>query len=143
MFLKLFACLQTSFAVEMHLSEGQGLEEQVNMAKLRLFLVGTGRQGRHLVPLKTFIKNNHESDDARYEVTANLIFVINCHSHIPYLEKCIVAQVCKFYLHAPKFIEVGNRNREPSNKACSSLGMTKTKRSSSLRWKERICYCAN
>jgi hypothetical protein len=33
--------LQTVFAAETHLAEGQRLEEHVNVVKLRMFLVGT------------------------------------------------------------------------------------------------------
>jgi hypothetical protein len=55
--------LQTAFVVETHLAEGQWLEEQVNMVKLRMLRVGTRRptipmtEGQHLVEIKTFIKN--------------------------------------------------------------------------------------
>jgi hypothetical protein len=62
-FLKLFAYLQTAFAVETHLAEGQWLEEQVNMVKLRMFRVGTRRpavsrtEGQHRGPLKILTKN--------------------------------------------------------------------------------------
>jgi hypothetical protein len=54
--------LQTAFAVETHLAEGQWLEEQVNVLKLGMLRVGTRRPSifrtdEHLVPLKPFIKN--------------------------------------------------------------------------------------
>jgi hypothetical protein len=38
-FLKMSLSLQTAFAVEIHLADGQWLEEQVNMLKLRMFRV--------------------------------------------------------------------------------------------------------
>jgi hypothetical protein len=55
--------LQTAFAAETHLAEGQWLKKQVNMVKLRMFRAGTRRptvsraEGQYLVPLKPFIKN--------------------------------------------------------------------------------------
>jgi hypothetical protein len=55
--------LQTAFAAETHLSEGQWLKEQLNVLKLRMFRVGTRMptvsrtEWQCLVPLKTFIKN--------------------------------------------------------------------------------------
>jgi hypothetical protein len=57
--LKIFLCLQTTFAFETRLAEGQWLEEQVNMLKLRIFREGKRRpavsraEGQHLMPLKT------------------------------------------------------------------------------------------
>jgi hypothetical protein len=42
-FLKVSVSLQTAFAVETHLAEGQWLEEQVNMLKLPMFRVGIRR----------------------------------------------------------------------------------------------------
>jgi hypothetical protein len=39
--LKISVDLQTSFAVEIHLAEGQWLKEQLNVLKLRVFRVGT------------------------------------------------------------------------------------------------------
>jgi hypothetical protein len=62
--LKISVDLQTAFAAETHLAEGQWLKEQLNMVKLRMFRVGTqmstvsGTEGQYLVPLKTFIKRN-------------------------------------------------------------------------------------
>jgi hypothetical protein len=61
-FLKISVSLHTTFAIESRLTEGQWLEEQVNVLKVRMFRVGTrGRlfrgQGQHLMPLKAFIKN--------------------------------------------------------------------------------------
>jgi DNA topoisomerase IB len=62
-FLKITASLQTASAVATHQSQGQWLEEQVNMLKLRMFRVGNRRpaisrtEGQHLVPIKPFIKN--------------------------------------------------------------------------------------
>jgi hypothetical protein len=50
-------------------------------------LTVSGREGQHLAPLKTLIKNKASSDDARYAVSGNLIFPINYHSDIPQLEK--------------------------------------------------------
>jgi hypothetical protein len=53
--------LHTAFAVETHLVDGQWLEKQVDMVKLRMLRVGTRRStvwwtgGQHLVLLKTFI----------------------------------------------------------------------------------------
>jgi hypothetical protein len=49
--------LQTALAAEVRLSEGQWLEEQQNIEKLRMFRVGTRiptisrREGKHLAPL--------------------------------------------------------------------------------------------
>jgi hypothetical protein len=54
--------LQTAFAIETQLAEGQWLEEQVNVLKLRMFRVGTRRptvsrtEGQYLVQIKIFIK---------------------------------------------------------------------------------------
>jgi hypothetical protein len=54
--------LQTAFAAETHLAEGQWQEEQADMVKLRMFRAGTRMptlsrtEGEHLVLLKTFIK---------------------------------------------------------------------------------------
>jgi hypothetical protein len=62
--LKISVHLQTAFAAETHLAEGQWLKEQLNVVKLRMFRVGTRMptvfrtEGQYLVPLKTFIKNN-------------------------------------------------------------------------------------
>jgi hypothetical protein len=62
--LKISVDLQTSFAVEIHLAEGQWLKEQLNVLKLRVFRVGTRMptvsrtEGQCLVPLKTFIKTS-------------------------------------------------------------------------------------
>jgi hypothetical protein len=62
--LKISIDLQTAFAADTHLAEGQWLKEQVNVVKLRMFRVGTRRptvsmtEGQCLVPLKTFIKNS-------------------------------------------------------------------------------------
>jgi hypothetical protein len=53
--------LHTAFAVETHLAEGQWLEKQVDMVKLRMRRVGTRRktlwktEGQHSVLLNTFI----------------------------------------------------------------------------------------
>jgi hypothetical protein len=61
--LKISARLQTVFAAETHLAEGQWLEENVNTVKLRMFRAGTRMpivsrtKGQHLAQLKTFIKN--------------------------------------------------------------------------------------
>jgi hypothetical protein len=61
-FLKIFTTLQTEFAARTHLAAGQWLEEQLNVEKFRMFLVGTRkptasrREGQNLEPLKTFIK---------------------------------------------------------------------------------------
>jgi hypothetical protein len=61
---KISVHLQTAFAAETHLAEGQWLKEQLNVVKLRMFRVGTRMQtvsraeGQCLVPLKIFIKNN-------------------------------------------------------------------------------------
>jgi hypothetical protein len=62
--IKISVDLQTAFAAETHLAEGQWLKEQLSMAKLRTFRVGTRMQtvsrteGQCLVPLERFIKNN-------------------------------------------------------------------------------------
>jgi hypothetical protein len=62
--LKISLHLQTAFAADTNLAEGQWLKEQLNMVKLRMFRVGTRMptlsraEGHYLVPLKTFIKNN-------------------------------------------------------------------------------------
>jgi hypothetical protein len=39
--LKISLDLQTAFAADTHLAEGQWLKEQLNVAKLRMFRVGT------------------------------------------------------------------------------------------------------
>jgi hypothetical protein len=39
--LKISIDLQTAFAAETHLAEGQWLKEQLNVVKLRMFRVGT------------------------------------------------------------------------------------------------------
>jgi hypothetical protein len=62
--LKLSVNLQTAFAADTHLAEGQCLEDQLNVIKLRTFRVGTRMptvsrtEGQYLVPLMTLIKNN-------------------------------------------------------------------------------------
>jgi hypothetical protein len=62
--LKISVDLQTAFAAETQLAEGQWLKEHLNMLKLRMFRVGTRMptvsrtEGQCLVPLKTCIKNN-------------------------------------------------------------------------------------
>jgi hypothetical protein len=62
--LEISVYLQTAFAAETHLAEGQWLKEQLNVVKLRMFRVGTRRptvsrtEGQCLVPLKAFIKNS-------------------------------------------------------------------------------------
>jgi hypothetical protein len=62
--LKISADLQTAFAADTHLAEGQWLKEQLNAVKLHMFRVGTRMQtvsraaGHCLVPVETFIKNN-------------------------------------------------------------------------------------
>jgi hypothetical protein len=62
-FLKISVGLQTEFAVETHLAEGQWLGEQVKMLKLRMFRVGTQMptisrtEEQYLVLLKIFVKN--------------------------------------------------------------------------------------
>jgi hypothetical protein len=64
--LKISVDLQTAFAADTHLAEGQWLKEQLNVVKLRtcMFRVGTRMPtvsrttGQCLVPLKTLIKNN-------------------------------------------------------------------------------------
>jgi hypothetical protein len=62
--LKISVDLQTEFAADTHLAEGQWLKEQLNVVKLRMFRVGTRMptvsrtEGQCLVPLKTFIKNS-------------------------------------------------------------------------------------
>jgi hypothetical protein len=54
---------KTVFAAEAHLAEGQWMDEQMNVAKLRMFRVGTrmltvSKRKGHFLPLnKTFIKN--------------------------------------------------------------------------------------
>lgn len=44
-------------------------------------------EAQHTVPLQIFIKDKASNDEAYYEVSAKLIFPINYHSDIPYLEK--------------------------------------------------------
>jgi hypothetical protein len=67
--LKISVDLQTAFAADTHLAEGQWLKEQLNMVKLRMFRVGTGMptisrtEGQYLVPQKT-LKTLHRSEDA-------------------------------------------------------------------------------
>jgi hypothetical protein len=39
--IKIFVRLKTAFAAGTHLAEGQWLEEQLNMAQLRMFRVGS------------------------------------------------------------------------------------------------------
>jgi hypothetical protein len=62
-FLKISVSLQTAFAVETRLTEGEWLEEQLNTVKLPMLRVGTRRptvsrtEGQNLAPLKAFIKN--------------------------------------------------------------------------------------
>jgi hypothetical protein len=62
--LKISVDLQTAFAADTHLAEGQWLKEQLNVVKLRMFRAGTRMptvsraEGQRLVPLKTFIKNS-------------------------------------------------------------------------------------
>jgi hypothetical protein len=62
--LEISADLQTAFAADTQLAEGQWLKEQLNVVKLRMFRVGTRMptvsrtEGHYLAPLKTFIKNN-------------------------------------------------------------------------------------
>jgi hypothetical protein len=56
--------LQTAFAEDTNLAEGQWLKEQLNVVKLHMFRVRTQRptvsrtERQYLVPPKTFIKNN-------------------------------------------------------------------------------------
>jgi hypothetical protein len=63
--LKVSVDLQTTFAAETHLAEGQWLKEQPNVVKLRIFRVGTGMPivsrtgGQCLAPLKIFNNNNN------------------------------------------------------------------------------------
>jgi hypothetical protein len=62
--LKISVDLQTTFAADTHLAEGQWLKGQLNVVTLRMFRVGTRRptvsrtEGQYLVPLKTFITNS-------------------------------------------------------------------------------------
>jgi hypothetical protein len=57
--------LQTALAADTHLAEGQWLKERLNVAKLRMFRVGTRRQtvsrteGQFIVPQKALIRNNN------------------------------------------------------------------------------------
>jgi hypothetical protein len=69
------------------------------------------------VPQKHLLRTKHQSDDARYAVSANLIFPINYRSAIPYLAKSIVTKGREFSFHALKFIGIGNHNRVLSNKS--------------------------
>jgi hypothetical protein len=68
--LKISIDLQTEFAADTQLAEGQWLKEQLNVVKLRMFRVGTRmptvsrREGQHLASLKTFIKRQQQSEDA-------------------------------------------------------------------------------
>jgi hypothetical protein len=61
--LKISVHLQTASAVGTRLAEGQWLEEQLNLVKLRQSRAGTRMptvsrtEGQCLVPVKTFIKN--------------------------------------------------------------------------------------
>jgi hypothetical protein len=56
-------------SADTHLAEGQWLKEQLNVAKLRMFEVGTGKprvsrtEGQYLVPKKAFIKTILRNDD--------------------------------------------------------------------------------
>jgi hypothetical protein len=62
--LKIYIDLQTEFAADTHLAEGQWLKAQLKVVKLRMFRVGTRMltvsrtDGQYLVPQKAFIKNN-------------------------------------------------------------------------------------
>jgi hypothetical protein len=62
--LKISIDLQTAFAADTRLAEGQWLKEQLNVVKLLMFRVGTRRptvsrtKGQYLMPQKTFIKNS-------------------------------------------------------------------------------------
>jgi hypothetical protein len=62
--LKISVYLQTAFAAQTHLAEGQWLKEQLNMVKFLMFRVGTRMptvswtEGKYLVSVKTFIENN-------------------------------------------------------------------------------------
>jgi hypothetical protein len=61
--LKITVDLQTAFAADTHLAEGQWLKEQLTVVKLRMFRAGTRMptasrtEGQYLVPQKAFIKN--------------------------------------------------------------------------------------
>jgi hypothetical protein len=63
-----------------------------------MFRVGTRRptvsrtEGQHLVPLKHLLRTKHQSDDACYAVSSNLIFPINYLSDIPYHGKTLLWQ---------------------------------------------------
>jgi hypothetical protein len=67
--LKISIDLETAFAADTHLAEGQWLKEQLNVVKLRMFRVGTRRPifsrtvGQYLVSIKTFIKNRASKCD--------------------------------------------------------------------------------
>jgi hypothetical protein len=62
--LKISVDLQTAFAAETHLVEGQRPKELLKLVKLRMFRIETRMptvfrtEGQYLVPLKIFIKNN-------------------------------------------------------------------------------------
>jgi hypothetical protein len=68
--LKISLRLQTEFAAETHLAEGQRLEEQANAAKLGMFRAGTrmpavsSAEEEHLMLVKVFIKTKHRSREA-------------------------------------------------------------------------------
>jgi hypothetical protein len=59
--LKISVDLQTAFAADTHLAEGQWLKEQLNVVELRMLRVGTRmptvsrREGKCLVPQKILI----------------------------------------------------------------------------------------
>jgi hypothetical protein len=66
---KISTDLQTKFAAETHLAEGQWLWEQQNVKKFRVFREGTRiptvsrTEGQWLTPLKTPIKNQASNNN--------------------------------------------------------------------------------
>jgi hypothetical protein len=55
------------------------------------------REGKHLMPKKYLLRKNHQSDESCYEVSENLIFPINQHSDITYLEENYCGKGLKFF----------------------------------------------
>jgi hypothetical protein len=57
--LKISVDIQTAFAADTHLAEGQWLKENLKVVKLRMFRVGTqmpfpGQRGQYFVPLDIY-----------------------------------------------------------------------------------------
>jgi hypothetical protein len=64
-----------------------------------MFRVGTRRaEGQHLVPIKHVLRAKHQSDDACYAVSVNLIIPINYYSDTPCLGKIYCGKVLQNFL---------------------------------------------